>query len=190
MQLGNPFILQFLNLRAFRLRITIHLHGIQQHRDMSHPVTSHPSGFSSTSATYSSFPLWVLLVVVRNDPVHCPGKVRTSTCTLHPDAPIYLHHSSHAPLIPPAHRPSFRRFRHLHISHPVDPAQATQDFILLLPGLYSGLRSSGPVRTSSDRLGPSALLCYPVLLCHSVYPLSSYSTFGLPFVIFKSLVPF
>ncbi|KAJ7109541.1 hypothetical protein C8R43DRAFT_1043106 [Mycena crocata] len=149
MQLRNPFILQFLNLRAFRLRITIHLHGIQQHRDMSHPVTSHPSGFSSTSATYSSFPLWVLLVVVRDDPVQCPGKVRTPVCVL--------------------------------------PAQ---DSILLLPGLYSELRSSGPVRTSSDRLGPSALLCYPVLLCHSVYPLNSYSTFELPFVIFKSLVPF
>ncbi|KAJ7116156.1 hypothetical protein C8R43DRAFT_961002 [Mycena crocata] len=46
MQLRNPFILQFPNLRAFRLRITIHLHGIQQHRDMSHPVTqavAHPS---------------------------------------------------------------------------------------------------------------------------------------------------
>ncbi|KAJ7173987.1 hypothetical protein C8R43DRAFT_976824 [Mycena crocata] len=171
MQLRNPFILQFPNLRAFRLQITIHLHGIQQHRDMSHLVTSHPSGFSSTSPTYSSFPLWVLLVVVRDDPVQCPGKVRTPTCTLHLDAPIYLHHSSHAPPIPPAHCPSFRRFRHLHISHPVDPAQAAQHSILLLPGLYSELRSS-------------------VLLCHSVYPLSSYSTFGLPFVIFKSLVPF
>ncbi|KAJ7141830.1 hypothetical protein C8R43DRAFT_1016503, partial [Mycena crocata] len=92
MQLRNPFILQFPNLRAFQLRITIHLQGIQQHRDMSHPVTSHPSGFSSTSPTYSSFPLWVLLVVVHNDPVQCPGNVRTPVCVLRPDTLIYLYH--------------------------------------------------------------------------------------------------
>ncbi|KAJ7166469.1 hypothetical protein C8R43DRAFT_986163, partial [Mycena crocata] len=160
------------------------------HRDMSHRVTSHPSGFSSTSPTYSSFPLWVLLVVVRDDPVQCPGKVRTPVCVFRPDALLYLCHSfSHFP--DPSGTSSF--LPTISTLAQFTSCQSCTSHSGLHPPpsrlvLRTPIFRSGP--DLLDRLGPSALLCYPVLLCHSVYPLSSYSTFGLPFVIFKSLVPF
>ncbi|KAJ7156915.1 hypothetical protein C8R43DRAFT_997680 [Mycena crocata] len=175
MQLRNPFILQFPNLRAFRLRITIHLHGFNS-IEICHIGSRHiPPAFHPLLRLIPLFLFgysWLLFVMIRSNALGKSGlrsvsSVRTLSGT-----------SSFLPTISTlAHFTSCRSCTSHSGLHP-PPSRLV---------LRTPIFRSGP--DLLDRLGPSALLCYPVLLCHSVYPLSSYSTFGLPFVIFKSLVP-